>query len=156
VVAVLGALLALGACGSHGDTRPAVSPTVPAPSVVALGQKVAVGNGRTVQVYGYQANLAPAAVPHDATRSFSAIDVEGCAGEDGDGSAITPAQFKLVMPDDSRIAPTPVIAEQPPLHPVTGRGTCSRGTVSYEVRRGQTPVAVSYVASDANVRWRVA
>ena len=153
--AAVGLALALvvAACGDEDRTDSAVR----ARSALAMGEKVTLSNGETVQVHGYEAEVRPEAAAGalaDAGRSYAVVDVEACAGADG-GATAEAARFELEMPDGSRIAPAPVVAREPALRALGAPGECSRGTITYEVAPGQRPRAVSFLAAQSTVRWQV-
>lgn len=151
-MAAAGVVLLLGACG--GDRT---GSAVRARSALDMGEKATFPNGETVQVHGYQPVVRPdttLATPSDAGGSFSVVEVEACAGTDGAASAEA-GRFRLEMPDGRRIDPSSVTAKEPPFRKPGAPGECNRGAITYEVGPGQRPAAVSFLAGDTTVRWRV-
>ncbi len=170
VLAGLMVVLALGACsvdegkkvdsGSGSTAAPGGgSPvaTEPAKGLV-VGDKAALKNGDTVQVYGYEVDVPPLNdfITPDDGKSYSVIDVEGCAAKDSPAGVVNPFYFQLAMPDNTRVETGFGGAKEPDLHAGTQvAGDCIRGFVTFEVPVGVTPVAVVFDTFGTVGKWAI-
>lgn len=166
--AAAAALLLLGAAsctgGNSGGTSPAggngatTTPTAVEHKTAALGDKVPMRNGESVQVYTYEPNTAPTNPFSKAQpgNSFAAIDVEGCAGIGGSRTGVlNPFYFTLTLADGTRVQ-TSIPVKEPAL-PVGPQpaNECRRGFVTYEVSSEAKAVAVVLDAPGLNITWSI-
>lgn len=135
-------------------TETAEAPIEASPDLLVGDTAVtAAGNEITVHSYEY---VPPSDIwqPEPGFR-FAAIDVEGCAAPDLEGSAgLNPFDFSLQMPDNTRLE-TDIGVKEPTLNDTTlPPGDCVRGWVTYQVPEGQTPTSVIFTASSI-IKWAV-
>ena len=133
--------------------------TVPAPSATkAVGDKVALANGDTIQVHSYTPNVAASnqfAKP-TAGMTFSVIDVEGCAKGANATGVVNPFYFALQMADNTRAEPTFLPVKTPELHSgAQAPGDCIRGNVGFEVPSAAKPIAVVFTSFGTSVKWNI-
>lgn len=164
------AVVALTACSSvdegervdsgapAGDAPAADQPATTAPAAKTVGDKVALANGDTVQVYSYTPNVAASnqfATPPAGT-AFSVIDVEGCAKAANPTGVVNPFAFELQMPDNTRVDATFQTVKSPGLNAsAMAPGDCIRGNVAFEVPTAAKPVAVVFGAFGTSVKWNI-
>jgi len=124
----------------------------------SVGEKVGLPGGDSVKVYSYAPDISPSNPFSKAQpgTSFSAIDVDGCAGgQRRDAGVVNPFEFTLLMPDGSRVQ-TSIPVKDPGLNVVPlDPGACIRGFVTFETPSGATPKAVVLEAGGTTVTWRV-
>lgn len=147
--------------GPSATVRPSPSPT--AVVVPHIGDAQETSPGNTLTVYSYDApvsasNQFSSAEPGNV---FGAIDVEGCTGSSPSASmSVNPYQFRLQMPDNTRIDPT-FSAKEPALNDTNLLADdCVRGFITFEVPEGLTPTYVVYEGYDDNydplvLKWKV-
>lgn len=84
---------------------------------------------------------------------FAAADIEGCAAASATaGASLNPFDFRLQMPDNTRLSATPGWRE-PSLNATTlVAGDCVRGWVTFEVPVGQLPATVNFETTDRDLR----
>jgi hypothetical protein len=119
---------------------------------------VALERGATVAVLAYAPNVPPAN-PFLRPRPrnvFAAIEVEGCAGREGNAAgSLNPFFFALVLPDDTRANPTvPVV--QPVFNPAgLAAGACRRGWVTFEIPEATKPTAIVFETFANPATWTI-
>lgn len=140
------------------DSPAADQPATTAPAAKAVGDKVALANGDTIQVYSYTPNVPASnqfATPA-AGSAFSVIDVEGCAREASPTGVVNPFAFELQMPDNTRVDATFLPVKSPELRSgAQAAGDCIRGNVAFEVPTGVKPVAVVFSGFGTSVKWSI-
>lgn len=163
---LFGLCLALVGCSGGGggaaNPAPAIAPTTsvgPLLGTFPLGQKAALPDGDSVQVYAYSAAITPSN-PYSQARpgsAFSVLDVEACSGPSPTpGGLLNPFFFSLELPDKSTI-PAGIPVKDPALNVnALAPGACSRGFVTFEVPTGVTPATVVYGIPSVSIRWKVA
>ena len=161
LMAIVLAGLMAASCSDDADTPSGGAPRGAGPTetkTASLGDRVELASGDTVQVHSYASDIAASNPFSEAQpgKSFSAIDVEACAGRQrSDGGVVNPFQFTLLMPDGSRVQ-TSIPVKDPGLNVVPlDPGTCTRGFVTYETTIGARPTVVVWETTGIDVRWTV-
>lgn len=144
------------------SAAPTASATPASRSEFGLGEKAQTQSGSTIVVYSYDAPVAATnrfSQPK-AGHMFVVIDVEGCAGVDGED--FNPFDFQLQMPDNTRIQTASSGVREPALHQTTlTKGDCVRGFVPYEIPESTKPKTINYSGNDPKtfrpilVKWLV-
>lgn len=148
--------------GQGGTAAPTAAPTAPSTSpparANAVGDKVSLANGDTIQVYSYTPNVPASnqfATP-DPGHAFAVIDVEGCARAANPTGVVNPFAFELQMPDNTRLTPTFLPVKSPELRSgAQAAGDCIRGNVAFEVPTSAKPVAVVFSTFATSVKWNI-
>lgn len=135
-----------------------VTTAAPAPATKAVGDKVALSNGDTIQVFSYTPNVAASnqfAKPAAGT-AYAVIDVEGCAKVASPTGVVNPFSFELQMPDNTRADATFLPVKTPELRSgAQAPGDCIRGNVAFEVPTSTKPVAVVFSNFGTVVKWNI-
>ncbi len=142
-----------------GSASPAAAAATPQSEFV-VGDTVVTATGNKLTVYEYLPDVQSKNqfIKPDPGMSYVAFDVEGCSNVEV--ASINPFDFRLQMPDNSRLQPT-VSVREPALHSTNiVRGDCVRGWVTFEVPADQTPKTVNYETSSggraAVIKWAIA
>lgn len=138
--------------------QPAAVETTTAPTRAnVVGDKVALRNGDTVQVYSYNSGITSGNqfLRPKAGMQYVAIDVEGCAKAASPFGTVNPFSFHLAMPDNTRLQ-SGVPAKEPALNSgAQAPGDCIRGWVTFEVPTGAKPAAVIFDELGTSVKWAI-
>jgi hypothetical protein len=162
IVKALAAAVAFAGCtgGSGKAPDPSASITTAGPPLgeFAIGKRVALPNGDTVQVFEFLAAVTPSnQFSKPAPGSvFAVIDVEGCAGNSpAPDGILNPFFFHLNLRDRSTV-PAGIPVKEPALTvPSLASGDCSRGFVTFEVPEGVAAQAVTYDIPTGSIRWKL-
>jgi hypothetical protein len=172
--------LALSACSSStattkkvtqaagstaGVKRAATSASTPVQDTYAVGDKIEISSGQTAQLYTLERPAQPTNqyIKPRAGNEYASADVEVCAGPNLPADKTThanPFDFKVVMPDNTRIDPT-LGAKEPALHDAQLQtNDCVRGWVTFEVPAGAPIKQVLYNGHTPDfkqiiVKWNV-
>lgn len=146
----------LNPTGANGESDTSPSSSSGASSkTYKVRDKVQTRDGNTVQVYAFVPNVTSSNqfTRPKAGTTYSAIDVEGCAGTKPDSFGLNPFDFSLAMSDNTRAQPT-LPVKTPALNSESqAAGVCNRGWVTFEVPDGSTPATVVYGSFGTSVRW---
>lgn len=123
--------------------------------------ETAIGNLLTIHTYEAPFTDPTGLWTPDPGMVFATIDVEGCTDPEGEGGSLNPFDFRLQMPDNTRLDADVGVREPPLNHTELPPGDCVRGWVTFQVQEGITPATVNFETFDAEgravvIKWQVA
>jgi hypothetical protein len=151
----------------EASTAPATSaPVTTASAFKSAGEKHRLPGGTLAPSYPRVGVRPPKGVAAPAAgQAWAVVNVRFCADASGpiDGSLLDPARFKLEVPGQGEVAPTPAapalaLAKAPLVAAAAGApgvapGTCLEGSIAYLVAGEGHIEAITYDAGAGLLRW---